>query len=159
MQGTLSVDLLVLTSSYQLIFILKILFNFATKQATLIGRSTVPSLPLQSLVRLMRWFLLVYIGQVFGKNVCHSDRLIDSYEQTVNLPWPPWVAQHIFCHQIYHVGYTSSHSNTEVKQHWAWIILGWETPPGNFRFCWRPSPLPLQTEYSLFRLSLFQSSD
>jgi hypothetical protein len=28
---------------------------------------------------------------------------------------------------IYHVGYTSSHTNTEVKQHWAWIILGWET--------------------------------
>ncbi len=31
------------------------------------------------------------------------------------------------CQQIYHVGYTSSNSNTEVKQHWAWIKLGWET--------------------------------
>ncbi len=29
--------------------------------------------------------------------------------------------------QIYHVDYTSSHSSTEVKQHWALIILGWET--------------------------------
>jgi hypothetical protein len=27
----------------------------------------------------------------------------------------------------YHVGYTNSHSNTEVKQHWAWIIFEWET--------------------------------
>ncbi len=32
--------------------------------------------------------------------------------------------------QIYHVGHTSSHLNTEVKQHWAWIILGWETLQG-----------------------------
>ncbi len=31
---------------------------------------------------------------------------------------------------FYHVGYTSSHSYTEVKQHWAWIILGWETLQG-----------------------------
>jgi hypothetical protein len=30
--------------------------------------------------------------------------------------------------QIYHVGYTLSHSNTEVKQPWAKIVLGWETP-------------------------------
>ena len=30
----------------------------------------------------------------------------------------------------YHVGYTSSHLNTEVKQHWAWIVLGWETLQG-----------------------------
>ena len=26
-----------------------------------------------------------------------------------------------------HVGNTSSHFNTEVKQHRAWIVLGWET--------------------------------
>jgi len=26
-----------------------------------------------------------------------------------------------------HVGYTSFLSNTKVKQHWGWIILGWET--------------------------------
>jgi hypothetical protein len=32
--------------------------------------------------------------------------------------------------RIYHVQYTSSHSNTEVKQHWAWIILGCETLKG-----------------------------
>ncbi len=37
----------------------------------------------------------------------------------------------------YHVGYTSSHSNTEVKQHWAWIILGWETLQG---ISWHISP-------------------
>jgi hypothetical protein len=29
--------------------------------------------------------------------------------------------------QSSHVGYTSSHSNTEVKQHWTCIVLGWET--------------------------------
>ncbi len=34
------------------------------------------------------------------------------------------------CQRIYHVGYTSSHLNTEVNQHWAWIILGWETLQG-----------------------------
>ena len=26
-----------------------------------------------------------------------------------------------------HVGNTSSHLNTEVNQHWAWLVLGWET--------------------------------
>ena len=26
-----------------------------------------------------------------------------------------------------HVGSTSSHLNTEVKQHRAWIVIGWET--------------------------------
>ncbi len=62
--------------------------------------------------------------------------------------------------RIYHVGCTSSHLNTEVKQHWAWILLGWETLqgiPGSAGAY--PPPLPLQTEYSLFRLSLSQSSD
>jgi hypothetical protein len=29
--------------------------------------------------------------------------------------------------QSCHVGYTSSHSNTAVKQHWACIALGWES--------------------------------
>jgi hypothetical protein len=42
-----TVDLLVLTSFEHLIFILKILFTFFTKQATLIRRSTVLRLPLQ----------------------------------------------------------------------------------------------------------------
>jgi hypothetical protein len=32
--------------------------------------------------------------------------------------------------QIYHVGYPCSHLNTEVKQHWAWIMLGWDTFKG-----------------------------
>jgi hypothetical protein len=62
---------------------------------------------------------------------------------------------------FYHVGYTSSHTNTEVKQHWAWILLGWETLqeiPGSAGTDPLP-PSPLQTEYSLFRLSLSQSSD
>ncbi len=40
-------DLLVLFSLYKLIFELKILFTCVTKQATLMRRSTVPSLPLQ----------------------------------------------------------------------------------------------------------------
>jgi len=42
-----TVDLLVLTSFEQLIFIVKILFSFFTKQATLMKRSTVLSLPPQ----------------------------------------------------------------------------------------------------------------
>ncbi len=47
-RGRLStVDLLVLTSSDQLTFMLKILFTCAAKQATLMRRSTVLSLPLQ----------------------------------------------------------------------------------------------------------------
>jgi len=47
-RGRLStVNLLVLTSLDQLIFKLKILFTFFTKQATLMRRSTVLSLPLQ----------------------------------------------------------------------------------------------------------------
>jgi hypothetical protein len=46
--GRLStVDLLVLTSLDLLVFILKILFSFFTKQATLMTRSTVLSLPPQ----------------------------------------------------------------------------------------------------------------
>jgi hypothetical protein len=46
--GRLStVDLLVLTSLEQLTLILKILFSFFTKQATLIRRSTVQSVPPQ----------------------------------------------------------------------------------------------------------------
>jgi hypothetical protein len=42
-----TVNLLVLTSLDQLIFKLKILFTFVTKQVTLMRRSTVLSLPLQ----------------------------------------------------------------------------------------------------------------
>jgi hypothetical protein len=41
------VDLLVLTSLNQLLFILKILLTFVTKQPTLMRRSTVLSLPSQ----------------------------------------------------------------------------------------------------------------
>ncbi len=40
-------DFLVLTSSDQLLFIVKILLTFVAKQATLMRRSTVRSLPLQ----------------------------------------------------------------------------------------------------------------
>jgi len=47
-RGKLStVDLLVLTSLVQLLFILKIFFTFFTKQVTLMRRSTVQSLPPQ----------------------------------------------------------------------------------------------------------------
>ncbi len=53
-QGTLNeggristIDLLVLTSLDQLLFKLKVFFFFLTKQASLIKRSTVLSLPLQ----------------------------------------------------------------------------------------------------------------
>ena len=31
------------------------------------------------------------------------------------------------CQRPYHVEHTSSRPITEVKQHWAWIVLGWET--------------------------------
>ncbi len=62
--------------------------------------------------------------------------------------------------QMYHVGYTSSHLNIEVKQHWAWIILEWETLQGIYKFsCPPPRPPPLWTEHSLTGLSLSQSSD
>ncbi len=48
LKGRLStVDLLVLTSLDQVIFIMKILFNFVTKQTTLMRRSTVLSVPTQ----------------------------------------------------------------------------------------------------------------
>jgi hypothetical protein len=42
-----TVDLLVLTGLDQLLFILKVLFTFLKKPATLMRRSTVQSLPLQ----------------------------------------------------------------------------------------------------------------
>ncbi len=42
-----TVDLLILPSLYQLLYILKILFDSVSKRATLIGRSTVLNLPLQ----------------------------------------------------------------------------------------------------------------
>jgi hypothetical protein len=44
-EGEGSLDLLVLTILDQLLFILKILFTFTTKQRTLTRRSTVPNLP------------------------------------------------------------------------------------------------------------------
>ncbi len=44
------VDLLVLTSLNQLIFKLKKIFTFVAKQATLVRRSTVLTLPLQLLI-------------------------------------------------------------------------------------------------------------
>jgi hypothetical protein len=48
LRGRLStLDLLVLTSSYQVNFMLRILFKFFIKQATLLRRSTVLSLPPQ----------------------------------------------------------------------------------------------------------------
>ncbi len=66
---------------------------------------------------------------------------------------------HLKSADFYHVGNTSSHSNTEVKQHWAWILLGWETLQGipGSAGTYPPPPLPQRTE--LFRLSLSQSSD
>ncbi len=49
-------------------------------------------------------------------------------------------------------------------EHWSYATLGLDNtwmgdPPENFRFCWRLSPSPLRTEYSLLRLSLSQSTD
>jgi len=42
-----TIDLFVLTGSDQLIFVMKILFTFVTKQAALLKRTTLLSLPLQ----------------------------------------------------------------------------------------------------------------
>ncbi len=72
-----------------------------------------------------------------------------------------WFVNNLSRQRIYHVVYTSSHSNTEVKQHWAWILIGWETLQGipGSAGPYPPTPYPLRTEYSLFRLSLSQSSD
>ena len=39
------------------------------------------------------------------------------------LKWPKWQSRVSGCCQV---GNTSSHLNTEVKQHWARIVLGWE---------------------------------
>jgi len=40
--------------------------------------------------------------------------------------------QHTLKHSLFTMldRYTSSRLNTEVKQHWAWIILGWVTLQG-----------------------------
>jgi hypothetical protein len=56
------------------------------------------------------------------------------------------------CQQIYHVGYTRYHSNTEVEQHWTWIILGWDSLWGISGSA-DPHPHPMQTEHSLIRFS------
>jgi hypothetical protein len=49
-----------------------------------------------------------------------------------------------YCQRIYHVGYTSSHSITEVKQHWAWLLLRWENLQGipGSAGTYPPSPSP-----------------
>jgi hypothetical protein len=61
MKGRLcTVDLLVLTRLDQLHFIKKILFRSFTKQATLLSRSTVLSLPLQ----------FVFLGHDYNKKHC-----------------------------------------------------------------------------------------
>ncbi len=36
--------------------------------------------------------------------------------------------------RFYNIG-PSSHLNTEVKQHWAWITLGWEALQGILEAC------------------------
>jgi hypothetical protein len=69
LKGRLStVDLLVLTSSDQLLLILKILFTFITIQATLMWRSTVQSLhPRLVFLDQMLTNLLVQVGDPFRK--------------------------------------------------------------------------------------------
>jgi hypothetical protein len=58
LKGKLStIDLLVLTSFNELVFILRILFTLFTKQATLMRRSTILNLPLQ----------LVFPGVTYGR--------------------------------------------------------------------------------------------
>ena len=36
-------------------------------------------------------------------------------------------AELLKCLRPYHVECTGSRPITEVKQHWAWLVLGWET--------------------------------
>ncbi len=105
--------------------------------------------------------------QVFSYNQLNTKSV--NYESVVFLKYrPPLESLHNqqvhkqtgLCQRINHVGYTSSHLNTEVKQHWAWILLGWETLQGISGSAGTyPPPPPLWIEYSLFRLSLSQSSD
>ena len=47
-----------------------------------------------------------------------------------------------------HVGNTSSHSNTEIMQHWARIVLGWETT-------WEIQVLPTKTTAGLRSESMY----
>ncbi len=72
-RGRLStVDLLVLTSLDQLLFILKILFTYVTKQAaTLMRRSTVLSLPLQLVFPVKG--LSKYMGTIYLLSVRITD--------------------------------------------------------------------------------------
>jgi hypothetical protein len=70
---------------------------------------------------------------------CNENNLVEVYDSQE-------------CQRIYHVKYTSSHTNTEVKQHWAWIILGWE-----FQVLMPPLPPPpcRQSTVYLNKKSLF----
>ncbi len=70
----ITVDLLVLTSSYSALFKLKILFTFVSKQATLKRRSTVMSLPPQLVFPVQVLVCKVRIGlinkvSIWGFNV------------------------------------------------------------------------------------------
>ena len=43
------------------------------------------------------------------------------------IPSTTWALFQIKSSRTCHVGNTSCHLNTEVKQHWVWRVLGWET--------------------------------
>ncbi len=70
-----TVDLLVLTSLDKLLFMLKILFIFATKQAILIRRSTILSLPLQLVIPTVS--IIIYY--------CDNDIVSQSNSETLEL--------------------------------------------------------------------------
>jgi len=36
----------------------------------------------------------MYTVDIFGENVGDSDRRMDTYEQIIYLPWPPWAGRH-----------------------------------------------------------------
>src|SRR5580765_4935094 len=76
-------------------------------------------------------------------------RNVKSYAPNVSAKHP--VGTTLPCQRPYHVECTGSRQITEVKQRWAWIVLGWETawePQvllafdrafGN-QFCWHSIP-------------------
>jgi hypothetical protein len=66
------VDLLVLTSLEQLILILKILFMYFPKQATLMRRSTVLSLPPQLVFHDSMFMLSDNLGHLTWAKLTHS---------------------------------------------------------------------------------------
>lgn len=70
------------------------------------------------------------------------DKIWDAYFFKHNLKFCFFT--HISCQRPYHIESTSSRSITEVKQCWAWLVLGWVT-------AWEP-----QVPLTLFEFFTFE---